>query len=292
MPDRPSESRRRVTLEDLLRLKRAERPQPEFWAGFESELRQRQLAALVEKQSWWREALSLARLRTIRLPLGATAVLALALLAIHRQSPSPVVATRAVEAPRAGPAGATAAVMPPARAETVAMASPDGVQAPAPRVAEPARKEEPGAPAAAVATAGQVPGIVPWLGDIALNRLAAAESPDLGRPAAVDLSSVSVMVEPAMAATAAPALSFEERALPETRRRPTADVLPTAAAAAAPRRARLLAVLDSIGGSILPEPSAPEHVRRSATRYLMQDGGDRSMGRLDAEAVGLSLVRF
>jgi len=41
------------TLENLLRLKRAEVPTAEFWTRFETELRQRQLAAIVEKKPWW-----------------------------------------------------------------------------------------------------------------------------------------------------------------------------------------------------------------------------------------------
>jgi hypothetical protein len=41
------------TLENLLRLKRAEVPTPEFWTQFEQELRGRQLAAIVEKRPWW-----------------------------------------------------------------------------------------------------------------------------------------------------------------------------------------------------------------------------------------------
>ena len=41
------------TLENLLRLKRAETPGPEFWTRFEQELRHRQLAAIVEKRPWW-----------------------------------------------------------------------------------------------------------------------------------------------------------------------------------------------------------------------------------------------
>jgi hypothetical protein len=41
------------TLESLLRLKRAEVPTPEFWTRFEQELRDRQLAAIVEKRPWW-----------------------------------------------------------------------------------------------------------------------------------------------------------------------------------------------------------------------------------------------
>jgi hypothetical protein len=42
-----------VTIDDLLKLKRAEAPPPEFWAQFERELREKQLAAIVEKRPWW-----------------------------------------------------------------------------------------------------------------------------------------------------------------------------------------------------------------------------------------------
>jgi hypothetical protein len=99
------------------------------------------------------------------------------------------------------------------------------------------------------------------------------------------------MMDSALVGAPAAPLGFEDRAMPTMRRRPTADVLPTATAAAAPRHARLLAMLDSIGASAPPEASAPDHVRRSATRYLMQDEGERSLGRREAEGVGLS-IRF
>ncbi len=42
-----------VTLEDLLKLKRAETPPAEFWSEFERELREKQLAAIIEKRPWW-----------------------------------------------------------------------------------------------------------------------------------------------------------------------------------------------------------------------------------------------
>lgn len=41
------------TLEMLLRLKRAERPDSAFWTEFEQGLRQKQLAAIVEPKPWW-----------------------------------------------------------------------------------------------------------------------------------------------------------------------------------------------------------------------------------------------
>ena len=48
----PSEAGK-VSLGELLRLKRAERPEPEFWARFEQDLRAKHLAAIVEKRPWW-----------------------------------------------------------------------------------------------------------------------------------------------------------------------------------------------------------------------------------------------
>jgi hypothetical protein len=43
----------KITVEDLLRLKRAERPKPDFWAAFEAEIRVKQLSAIVSKRPWW-----------------------------------------------------------------------------------------------------------------------------------------------------------------------------------------------------------------------------------------------
>ena len=48
-----TEPRRTVTIDDLLKLKRAEAPAPDFWPQFERELREKQLAAIVEKRPWW-----------------------------------------------------------------------------------------------------------------------------------------------------------------------------------------------------------------------------------------------
>lgn len=84
------EHQRPVTLEDLLRLKRAEQPSPEFWEGFDRQLRAKQLAALVEKRPWWQK---LPRVsigwRRCSLPLGASAVVAIAMISL-RQQPLPL----------------------------------------------------------------------------------------------------------------------------------------------------------------------------------------------------------
>lgn len=83
------ECQRPVTLDDLLRLKRAERPAPEFWNEFDRQLRAKQLSALVQKRPWWQTLpRALAEMRSLRVGLGASAVAAITFLAV-RPSHSP-----------------------------------------------------------------------------------------------------------------------------------------------------------------------------------------------------------
>jgi len=72
-----TERRPKVTLEDLLQLKRAERPPAEFWPEFERTLRAKQLAAIVETRPWWRSWSARKTLVRVCVPLGATAALAM-----------------------------------------------------------------------------------------------------------------------------------------------------------------------------------------------------------------------
>lgn len=81
------DQRPKVTVEDLLRLKRAERPAPEFWTNFERELRQKQLTALMEKRPWWQE-LPQFLARRVYLPVGATAILAFTLVSVKYYAPA------------------------------------------------------------------------------------------------------------------------------------------------------------------------------------------------------------
>jgi hypothetical protein len=77
-------SKRPVTVEDLMQLKRAERPASEFWAEFDRELRAKQLAALVEKRPWWHAVpRAFSGFARYRLPLGATAILAVTFLSLR-----------------------------------------------------------------------------------------------------------------------------------------------------------------------------------------------------------------
>jgi hypothetical protein len=79
--------RAKVTIEDLLRLKRAERPSPDFWTNFERDLRQKQLTALVQKRRWWHEIPRLLN-RRIYLPAGAAAIIAFTVITIRYAVPS------------------------------------------------------------------------------------------------------------------------------------------------------------------------------------------------------------
>lgn len=73
-----SPKKTQVTLEDLLRVKRAERPPVAFWAEFERDLRIKQLAAIVEPRPWWAPFIRVGtRVARYQLPIGAAAVLTL-----------------------------------------------------------------------------------------------------------------------------------------------------------------------------------------------------------------------
>ena len=86
MNERPRKTT--VTLEDLLRLKRAEQPPDEFWAQFERGLRTKQLAAIVEPRPWWAPFIRIGtRISRYQLPVGATAILAITFLTVQEYRP-------------------------------------------------------------------------------------------------------------------------------------------------------------------------------------------------------------
>lgn len=103
-----SGKKRPVSVEDLLRLKRAERPAADFWSDFDRQLRTKQLAALVGKRPWWREvtfSFLFGALRKYHLPLGAVAVVAVTVVSVQlNQSEAPVpVAARGESGAPTGP---------------------------------------------------------------------------------------------------------------------------------------------------------------------------------------------
>lgn len=86
-----SQPPQKPTIEDLLRLKRAERPAENFWARFDAELRAKQLAALVQKPTW--SGVLRARLARFALPLGATAACIMSGVVWLQTRPVPSVVT-------------------------------------------------------------------------------------------------------------------------------------------------------------------------------------------------------
>ncbi len=76
---------RKVSLEEVLRLKRLERPEPAFWDQFEKQLREKQLAAIVAKRPWWQLDFGrvMAGVARARVPVGAAAVLTLTFLVVR-----------------------------------------------------------------------------------------------------------------------------------------------------------------------------------------------------------------
>lgn len=86
MPELRQKERSPVTLEQLLKLKRSERPGAAFWEDFDRELRRRQLASVVTAPAWY---VRLGRATVVGLrrcaPVAAAAVAAVAgFLALQR----------------------------------------------------------------------------------------------------------------------------------------------------------------------------------------------------------------
>ena len=79
MPDSNQARQDKVKLEDLLRLKRKERPNTAFWNSFDRELHQRMLQALVKKDPWYAQVV---RGLTGRLARGCAMGTATALIAV------------------------------------------------------------------------------------------------------------------------------------------------------------------------------------------------------------------
>ncbi len=286
MPEQRSIAPAKITVEDLLRLKRSERPAPEFWGEFEQTLRQKQLAALVEKRSWWREfAVIYGRFGRVGLPLGAAVVLTLSFVVLRDHSQT------GPELPAVSPgAPARVAVTPIHQVvepvKSGAVATPVAARAVEAPVPVPAVKNSVVAAEARQPAASRAVPSIPWLADVMDDRVEAEGLAPRVRSIAVNLAAVTP--EPEVLEAAGNPFGFEERAMPAARSSRSAEVLPTAVAVTEPRRARLLAALGS-SDAYAPGLAAPEHARRTVLRYLAEDGWDRSMGRLEAEGDKLSI---
>lgn len=80
----------KINLDQLLELKRSEKPPAEFWDGFQKDFRQRQLQTLISEEPSWKRLLSLVCSKTSLLfPLSGMAV-AVFVLVINFQKDSPL----------------------------------------------------------------------------------------------------------------------------------------------------------------------------------------------------------
>ncbi|HVU15724.1 MAG TPA: hypothetical protein VHD32_02280 [Candidatus Didemnitutus sp.] len=260
--------RPKVTIEDLLHLKRAERPASEFWSKFEGELRQKQLAALLEKRPWWHMPAMMARRAMI--PVGAAlAVGAVALISRHDFS----------SAPSTSPVRTTASVrhLPEARVATTE-------KAPAPIAAAAGAESVPVVQRTVAALSEKFPDgaseLTPWSAprpqDTPSSRSIAAS---LARVEATepDLANASMgdslpMANTRLAATSSPA---------------TVELASVSAVVS--RRSHLLAQLDD--RRFTPEPQAPELVRERLARRLADTDFNDSFSRVGLERGGVS-VKF
>ena len=84
MATQPNTPETEIKVEDLLRLKRAERPDEAFWNQFDSELHQRMLSTLVKKDPWHIQVLRGLTGRIAQAGFVAAAAAALAVMVVVR----------------------------------------------------------------------------------------------------------------------------------------------------------------------------------------------------------------
>lgn len=81
------EKRPQVSLDDLFALKKAERPNDDFWNDFQREFHERQRAEAIEPKRWWFMLPRVfSQLSRYQMPIGATAVLAVTFLSFRDYS--------------------------------------------------------------------------------------------------------------------------------------------------------------------------------------------------------------
>jgi hypothetical protein len=142
----------KITIEDLIRLKKAERPPAEFWANFESQIRTKQLSAIVSRRPWWdRFSRVLGVVNRHQLSFGAAAAFAMAFAGFRYVSAHPEAAKAAPMNSPAPVAVATIEAVPTAAAPLVISAAPQRVD-----VAVDSRDSAPAPKPAAMATASHL----------------------------------------------------------------------------------------------------------------------------------------
>ena len=273
------ENKRPVTLEDLLRLKRAERPPADFWNQFDRELRAKQLAAIVEKRPWWRrlDARSAwASFSRYHLPLGATAILAITVLSVREYRRPNVPATVSV-------AESSLAASAPQVVDAPALAVASAVAAPAVETASIATLEY----SSPLSTTNELVPSAPFPGaDMAAENTDREFSP-ASRFIATNLA-LAKASDPGVAQTMlGSARGFETRAVPTHTRAvdPLAQMLSPSDA----RRSRLLAA--SAVAAVSMNNSQPARTTEIRSRHLSDEQLYDTVSRFGARGNSV-LVKF
>lgn len=241
------ESNRPVAIEDLLRLKRSERPPAEFWGEFDRQLRGKQLSALVAKRPWWQRLPRLVpTLARYRIVLGGTAVAALAFVTL-RDEPDvkPALMVESVEM-------SDPVVAAPVALAGISLAHPEvdefAPAALAPEAVAVAIPESPRAVEVAVDAQGSaalMPDNLSRLVALGGGAVAVAEAVGVAtsaRPSAAALASVQSGDQAAIGRLLGGTHGFEARAMPA---RTTVDPLQQMTTPGESRRARLLTAMVS-----------------------------------------------
>lgn len=259
-------SKGKVTLEDLLRLKAAERPAEQFWAQFDVELRNRQLAAAVGKRRWW---FSLSRvfagLARYQMPIGAAAVLAVTFLTV-REYREPGLETTYTP-PTALPAAGLATEHEVAARELSPAPGYDGAEAVGAAVAvDPAPRPTP--------ASGELSPMVPWAGPALQVAAAEVAMTPSARSIAENFAAADVEAELSQLLGRHNTLTTRSSAV----REPLAEVTSPREI----RRERLMGYAAVQTAAHQPSDTAPSPVRERLTSRLSEDQLYESVRRISA----------
>jgi hypothetical protein len=270
-----SDGNRPITIEDLLRLKRAELPPTEFWATFDRELRAKQLSALVEKRPWWqRVPNAFAGIMRYRIALGVSAIAVLSFVSLRNQeAPSSAKSTRTVALATQETAAVVVPLQQVSLPTTAAIVSATPIAAPEHLVA------------LAVPALGDVPAPVGAFaaGGVVVEANPQSQSP-IVRHSSENLAVMQATDRSAARSLLAAASGFEDRAMPS---RVAVEPLQQMTPPSESRRARLLTAMVSMASL----ESSLRTTERAANRIAHERLYDDSMSRFDARGDRLQ-VKF
>ncbi len=265
-----SSTQAKVSLEDLLRLKRAERPSDEFWVQFETELKRKQLAAAVERAPSWGAWLQRWRWTWVGLPVGAAAAwfFTWSALSVPPSSSGDALVAEGISAEVSAPVVASAPASTPQVGTSEKIRS-EVIAPVAVATATPSSSRE-----AALPAAGVVSEVTAFLAGLDPQVLTQSRSLSLALPepevelkrGTFQLSSLTAAAQASEAVAPAPAESQT-------------------------RKARLTAYVTSSLGSEVSETSRTSHSRDRVASRLSEQALQDSMRRLEMGGNHLS-IRF